>query len=408
MVFVEFVCMIAALMALGALAIDSMLPNLPAIGAALGVMDENRRQLIITCYLLGFGSAQIIYGSLADRFGRRPVLLVGLGLYVIFSLIAALSRSFELLLAARVLQGIGAATTRVLPVSIVRDCYSGREMARVMSLTSMVFMAVPVMAPTFGTAVVMVAPWPWIFGILALFGVAVMVWAAFRLPETLHPENRAPIEPARILKAARIVLGSREALGYCLAQTLVFGGLLGFINSSEQVFADVFKAANLFPLVFAISASFIAVAALVNARLVVRLGMRALSHTALLGYIALAAIHSLVAISGHETLVEFAALQALTMFCFGLMSGNFNAMAMDSMGHIAGVAASIQGFITMIGASLIGYAIGQQFHGTATPVPVGYLVCGLCALGAVLYAEKGRLFRPHHGSADPAEVSLAH
>lgn len=160
MVFVEFVCMIAALMALGALAINSMLPNLPAIGAALGVMDENRRQLIITCYLLGFGSAQIIYGSLADRFGRRPVLLVGLGLYVIFSLIAALSRSFELLLAARVLQGIGAATTRVLPVSIVRDCYSGREMARVMSLTSMVFMAVPVMAPTFGTAVVMVAPWP--------------------------------------------------------------------------------------------------------------------------------------------------------------------------------------------------------------------------------------------------------
>jgi DHA1 family bicyclomycin/chloramphenicol resistance-like MFS transporter len=406
MAFIEFVCMIAALMALGALAIDSMLPNLPAIGSALGVMEENRRQLIITCYLLGFGAAQIIYGSLADRFGRRPVLLGGLALYVIFSLTAALSRSFELLLAARVLQGIGAATTRVLPVSIVRDCYSGREMARVMSLTSMVFMAVPVLAPTFGTAVVMVAPWPWIFGILAVLGVAVLVWAAFRLPETLHPDDRIPIEPARILKAARVVLGSREALGYCLAQTLVFGGLLGFINSSEQVFADVFKAANLFPLVFAISASFIAVAALVNARLVVRLGMRALSHTALLGYIALAAVHTVVALTRHETLVEFAALQALTMFCFGLMSGNFNAMAMDSMGHIAGVAASIQGFITMIGASLIGFAIGQQFHGAVTPVPLGYLLCGLGAMCAVLYAEKGRLFRPHHGGA--VDISIVH
>ncbi len=406
--FVQFVCLIAALMALGALGIDSMLPNLPAIAGALGVTDENRRQLIITCYLLGFGSAQIIYGSLADRFGRRPVLLCGLGLYVIFSLIAALSRSFELLLAARVLQGIGAAATRVLPVSIVRDCYSGRDMARVMSLSSTVFMAVPVLAPTFGQAVVMVAPWPWIFGALAFFGVVVLTWAALKLPETLHPEDRAPIQPARILRAARITLSSREALGYCLAQTLVFGGLLGFINSSQQVFADAFKAANLFPLVFAIAASFIAIASLLNARLVVRLGMRALSHTALLAYIALAAIHSLVAISGHENLVEFAALQALTMFTFGLMSGNFNAMAMDSMGHIAGAAASIQGFITMIGASLIGFAIGQQFHGTVTPVPVGYLVCGLCALAAVLYAEGGRLFRPHHSATDPAEISLAH
>ena len=404
--FVPFVLLIAAMMALGALGIDSMLPNLPAIAGALGVSDENKRQLIITCYMLGFGGAQIIYGSLADRFGRRPVLLVGLGLYVAFSLTAALSRSFELLLAARVLQGIGAAATRVLPVSIVRDCYSGRDMARVMSLSSMVFMGVPVLAPTLGQAIVLVAPWPWIFGALAAMGTAVLVWASFKLPETLHPEDRTPIEASRILRAFRITLTTREAIGYTLAQTLVFGGLLGFINSSEQVFADAFKAANLFTVVFAIAASFIALASLLNARLVGRLGMRALSHSALLAYIVLAAIHTAIAISGHETLVIFAALQAATMFTFGLTSGNFNAMAMEKMGHIAGAASSLQGFISMIGASLIGYFIGQQFHGTATPIPVGYLVCGIGALGAVLYAERGKLFRAQHASSP--FVSAAH
>lgn len=398
--FVPFVLMIASMQALGALGIDSMLPNLPAIATALGVADENRRQLIITFYLLGFGAAQIVYGSLADRYGRRPVLLCGLGLYVIFSLTAALSRSFELLLAARVLQGIGAAATRVLPVSIVRDCYSGRDMARVMSLSSMVFMGVPVLAPTLGQAIVLVAPWPWIFGALAAFGTAVLIWAAFKLPETLHPEDRTPVEASRILRAFRTTLGTREALGYCLAQTLVFGGLLGFINSSEEVFADAFKAANLFTLVFAIAASFIALASLLNARLVLKLGMRMLSHAALLAYIAIAAVHTVIALTGHETLVVFAVLQAATMFCFGLTSGNFNAMAMEKMGHIAGAASSLQGFIIMIGASLIGYLIGQQFHGSATPIPVGYLVCGLLALGAVLYAESGRLFRPQHAAPE--------
>ena len=229
---------------------------------------------------------------------------------------------------------------------------------------------------------------------------AVLIWAVFKLPETLHPEDRTPVEASRILRAFRTTLSTREALGYCLAQTLVFGGLLGFINSSEEVFADAFKAANLFTLVFAIAASFIALASLLNARLVLKLGMRMLSHAALLAYIAIAAVHTVIAVTGHETLVVFAVLQAATMFCFGLTSGNFNAMAMEKMGHIAGAASSLQGFIIMIGASLIGYLIGQQFHGSVTPIPVGYLVCGLLALGAVLYAESGRLFRPQHATPE--------
>ena len=393
--FLEFVLLIAALMALGALGIDSMLPNLPAIGEALGVTDENRRQLIITLYLLGFGGAQVIYGPLADRFGRKPVLLTGLGLYAGFSLIAAFSSSFELLLVARVLQGIGAAATRAIPVSIVRDRYAGREMARVMSLTSMVFMGAPILAPSLGQAVLVLASWPWIFGLLGGLGVCVLAWALVRLPETLHAEDRLPLEPGRILGSFAGAARDRTAMSYTVAQTLLFGGILGFINSAQEVFADSFHAAAMFPVVFAIAASFIALASLLNARFVGRLGMRVIAHGALLGFVVIASIHLVIALSGGETIVVFAALQAATMFTFGLASGNFGAMAMEPMGHIAGVASSFQGFVSMVGASLIGFAIGQQFHGTVVPVEAGYLVCGLACLCAVLLAERGRLFRPH-------------
>jgi DHA1 family bicyclomycin/chloramphenicol resistance-like MFS transporter len=389
----EFVLMIAGTMALGALGVDSMLPNLPAIGQALGVADENHRQLIITVYLLGLGSSQIVYGPLTDRYGRRPVLFAGLVLYVGFSLLAAFSSSFQMLLGARLLQGIGAAATRAIPVSIVRDRYAGREMARIMSLTSLVFMGAPILAPTLGQAVLMVASWPWIFGILGALGAGVMVWALARLPETLHPDHRLPIHPYRILGAFAEAAKDRTAICYTVAQTTLFGGILGFINSSQQIFGDVFNAADLFPLIFAIAASFIAIASLVNARLVMRLGMQMLSHWALLGFISVAAVHLVIAASGHESLVVFAVLQAATMFTFGLTSGNFGAMAMEPMGRIAGVASSFQGFVSMVGASLIGLLIGQAFNRTVIPVEAGYLVGGLLSLGAVLYAERGRLFR---------------
>ncbi len=396
--FLEFVLLIAAMMALGALGIDSMLPNLPAIGHSLGVADENRRQLIITVYLLGFGGAQLIYGPLADRYGRRPVLLVGLVLYVGFSLVAATAQTFDLLLGARLLQGIGAAATRAIPVSVVRDRFAGRDMARVMSLASMVFMGAPILAPTLGQAVLVLASWPYVFGVLAAFGGAVLIWASLRLKETLHPEDRLPIVPSRILASFAKAASHRRAMGYTLAQTVLFGGILGFINSSQQVFADTFHAAAVFPLVFAIAASFIALASLLNARFVGRFGMRRISHAALLGFITIAAAHMVVASSGHETLVVFACFQSATMFAFGLTSGNFGAMAMEPMGHIAGVASAFQGFATMVGASLIGFFIGQHFNGTVIPVEAGYLLGGFASLACVLFAEHGKLFHPHQAT----------
>jgi DHA1 family bicyclomycin/chloramphenicol resistance-like MFS transporter len=396
--FRQFVAIIAALMMANALAIDSMLPALPEIGHALGTTSDNQRQWIVTAYLLGFGAAQIIYGPLADRFGRKPVLLTGLGIYTVASLVAMFSSSFDTMLMARVLQGIGAASTRVLAVSIVRDSYSGRKMAQVMSLAFIVFLAVPVVAPTLGQLIMLVAPWQFIFLALALFGAAVSLWAIAKLPETLHPADRMPISPGRILTAFRFALSNRLAVGYMLAMTLMLGSLFGFINSAQQVFADTFQAPELFTTIFAAVAIAMAVASTLNAKMVGRYGTRRISHSFLLGYIGFAVVHAVVALSGHENLWSFALLQAGMMFCFGLTGPNFGSMAMEPLGHIAGTASAVQGFVTTFGGALIGFFIGQQFDGTTGPMMLGFAACGVLALGIVLFAEGGRLFRPRAGT----------
>lgn len=397
MSFRSFVALMAALMAANALAIDSMLPALPQMSEALGIAEANQRQWIITAYLLGFGTAQIVYGTLSDRFGRRPVLLFGLTVYVAASIAAAFAGSFEAMMAARIVQGVGAAATRVLVVSIVRDCYSGRDMARVMSLAMIVFLAVPILAPSVGQAILWFAPWRWIFGVLTIFGALVMLWVVLSLRETQNPEDRKPIEVASVIAAFRTTLTMRLAVGYMLAMAFVLGGLFGFINSAQQVFVDVFQAPEWFTTIFALIALGMAAASLLNSRIVVRLGMRRVSHGALLAYIALTGIHALIALSGHESLWTFAAFQAGAMFCFGLVAPNFGAMAMDPLGHVAGTASSVQGFVTTVGGALLGFFIGQHFDGTVVPITLGFALCGLVALGIVLVAEKGRLFRPAAG-----------
>ncbi|MCO5090441.1 MAG: multidrug effflux MFS transporter [Bosea sp.] len=395
--FYPFVTLAAALMGTNALAIDSMLPALPQMGEALGIAEANQRQWIITAYLLGFGVAQIVYGTLSDRYGRRPVLLAGLAIYVVASIAAAFAGSFEAMMAARVLQGIGAAATRVLVVSIVRDCYAGREMARVMSLAMIVFLAVPILAPSIGQAILWVAPWRWIFGLLTVFGAFLMVWVFIRLPETQHPQDRKPIDPASVLGAFRTALTSRIGVGYMLAMAFMLGGLFGFINSAQQVFVDVFHTPELFTTIFALIALFMVAASLLNSRIVGRLGMRRVSHGALIGYIGFTSVHALVALTGHETLWIFAILQGAAMFCFGLIGPNFGAMAMEPLGHVAGTASSVQGFVTTVVGALLGFFIGQHFDGSVVPLTMGFALCGIAALATVLIVERGRLFHPAPG-----------
>jgi DHA1 family bicyclomycin/chloramphenicol resistance-like MFS transporter len=271
-------------------------------------------------------------------------------------------------------------------------------MAQVMSLAFIVFLAVPVVAPTLGQLIMLVAPWRVIFLVLAGFGAVVGIWALLRLPETLHPEDRLPIAPARILAAFRFVLSNRVAMGYMLAMTLMLGGLFGFINSAQQVFADTFQAPQLFTTIFAGIAIAMALASMLNARVVGRFGTRRISHTFLIGYIGFAVVHAALALSGHENLWSFALLQAGMMFCFGLTGPNFGAMAMEPLGHIAGTASAVQGFITTFGGALIGFFIGQQFNGTTGPLMLGFAACGVLALLVVLFAERGRLFHPRQGA----------
>ncbi len=405
MPFGAFVVFVAAVMATNALAIDTMLPALPAIGKVLGVASENQRQWIVTAYLLGFGAAQIVYGTLADRFGRRPVLLLALAVYAVFSAVAGLAGSFELLILARVLQGIGAAGTRVLAVAIIRDRYSGRQMARVMSLAFIVFLAAPIAAPSLGQLILRVAPWPAIFFALGLFGAVMLVWGALRLPESLHEEDRLPIVPARILRAFGLALSRRQAVGYMLAMTVMLGGLFGYINSVQQVFADIFHAAAVFPAIFGVSAVFMAGASLLNARIVGRLGMHRVSHVALCGYVGVALVHVLLVWRGDESIWVFSACQSLMMFCFGLVASNFGALAMEPLGHVAGTASSVQGFVTTVGGALLGFAIGQQFDGSTMPMSLGYVLLGALAMVIVAITEKGRVF--HSGPPEPAAAARA-
>jgi DHA1 family bicyclomycin/chloramphenicol resistance-like MFS transporter len=393
MSFKEFVALMAGLMAINSLAIDSMLPALGQIGHSLGIVEDNQRQWIITAYLLGLGAGQIVWGPLADRFGRRPILLIGIAIYSAFSLMAFFATSFESMIVARLAQGGGAAAALVLSVSIVRDCYSGRAMGRVMSLVFMVFLAAPVVAPASGQLVLLFAEWPWIFAALVVLGLALMVWTWARLPETLHPQDRLPLKVGRVVDAFGSVIGNRIAVGYMLAMSLVIGGLLGFINSAQQIFIDVYHIPNTFTLVFACMAGFMSLASLLSARVVERVGLHRTSHTALVVYIVVGALHYLVARTGTESLVTFAIMQSIAMASFGLMYSNFGAMSLEPLGEIAGTASSVQGFFSMTIGSLIGFGIGQQFDGTVAPLALGGMVTGLGALAIVLVSEKGRLFR---------------
>jgi DHA1 family bicyclomycin/chloramphenicol resistance-like MFS transporter len=399
----EFVILMAALMAVNALGVDTMLPGLPAMAQSLGITTENQRQWIITAYMIGFGATQIIYGPLADRFGRKPVMIVGLLLYVVTSLIASFADTFSTMIVARTLQGMAAASTRVLSISMIRDCYSGRHMARIMSLTLLVFLAAPIFAPSIGKLILLFAPWPAIFHALALFGAVLVVWLGVRVGETLHPEYRRGINPREIAAAAKTVVTNRVSMGYSFGHTMTFGALLGFVTSSQQVFSDVFDAPDNFPLLFSGIALSMVLSAFVNSRIVLRFGSRRVSHTALLGYLVVSTLHLIsIGVFG-DSLISFMAFQFAIMFCSGLVGPNFNAMAMEPMGAIAGTASSVQGTITTLGATLVGILIGQSFDGSVVPVVTGFFLCGLGTLCGALVAERGRLFRPHHAEPEPLQ-----
>jgi DHA1 family bicyclomycin/chloramphenicol resistance-like MFS transporter len=388
----EFIALMAALMALNALAIDVMLPALPYMGEALGIADENERQYVVSSYMLGMGIAVLGFGPLTDRFGRRAPLLVGIGIYVVAVVIAAFAQDFTTLLVLRFIQGMGAASVRVIATAVVRDRYRGREMAEVMSLTFMVFMAIPVIAPSIGQVLLLTGPWQYIFLFMGLLAAAFWIWTFIRLPETLPLDHRRPLSFRGVYEGFRIVFTNRAAFAYGLAGMFLFGALFGFISSSQQIYVDIYDLGVYFPVAFAGVAALMAVSSFTNSRIVRTLGMRRISHGAVLVFTVVSGIWLTFALSGFLPLWLFLSLLCVIMFSFGWTASNMNSLSMEPLGEVAGTAASVFGFIQTVGGALIGSYIGQHFNNTTIPAATGYFSMGVLALVCVLVAENGRLF----------------
>ncbi|WP_068073762.1 multidrug effflux MFS transporter [Novosphingobium lentum] len=400
----EFVAMMAMLMALQALAIDAMLPALGQIAHDLGVSDPNRRQLVVGVFLFCAGIGALVPGSLADRYGRRPVLLCSLGLYVVLSIGCALARDFTALLELRAAQAISSAGLSVLPSAIIRDRFAGDRMARTLSTISVVFMFVPMIAPSLGQLVLLFAGWRWIFVMLAGLASVVGVWTWHRLDETLHPEYRQPIEPKAIFGNMLAAATNRAAFGYVIGGALVFGGMFGYINSSQQLVAEHFGAGTMFPLLFGATALSMALASFLNSRIVERFGARRVSHSALLGFIGLSALQLFLATRPHQTLWQFMPVMGGSMCLIGFVGANFGSISLQPFARIAGAAASVQAFLRMVIGAGLGIIVGQSFDGTARPLALALLGCGIVTLLLVLFSEHGVLFRRLYppGAARPA------
>ena len=402
----EMTVLLAALMALNSLAIDAMVPALPQIGRSLHVARENQQQLVVIVYFAGFGSTQLIWGPLADRFGRKPILAAGVVLYSIFALLCGLAWSFPVLILARFCQGASAAVTRVLVTAMVRDLFEAEEMARIMSLVSMVFMVMPVLAPNLGQLILLVAHWQAIFLVLAAYGITMLGWSWKRLPETLHPQYRRSLALPEIANAIRATLADPLSRGYTIALTVSSGCLIAYISSVQQIVADAFHEGRYIGIVFAAVAAPMALASWTNSRVVGRFGLRRVGHTASAAFAIIAIAHVCVALAGLETLGSFIVLQALTMCCFAFTSANLSTLAMSNMAAIAGTASSVQGIIWTIGGSVIGFLVGSAFNGSATPFVVGTAACAIVGFAGVVLTEPKRLFAaisppPQFALSDP-------
>ena len=389
----EFIALMAMMMALQALCIDAMLPALGQIAAELQVADPNRRQLVVGVFLVSAGFGSLLPGALADRYGRRPVLFVGFAGYFVLSLACAVIHDFTVLLVLRAVQALFSAGLAVLPSAIIRDRFSGDAMARMMSTISVVFMAVPMLAPSLGQAVLLVADWRWIFGVMAMLVVVVGAWSYYRLPETLHPEYRQPIAPQTIAANMWQAASNRAAMGYVLGGALLTGGLFGYLNSAQQLIGEQMGAGEWFPLLFAVMAGGIAVANLTNTQIVEKYGARRVSHGALLGFIAISLLQVWFAHQPHETLWQFIPLMTLNCAMIGFTGANFGSIALQPFARIAGAASSLQAFLRMACGSALGVIVGQAYDGSARPLSWALLGCGLAALALVLYSENGKLFR---------------
>jgi len=388
--------MLAAIMASTALGIDLMLPAFGDIREAFGLAaDSTAVAGIVTAYFIGLALAQAVWGPVADRFGRKPTLYAGLGLYAIGALASALSPSLPMLYAARFLWGMGSAGPRVMALAVVRDRYEGETMAKIMSFIMAIFVLVPVVAPSLGAAILAVASWRWVFGFGVIYAGLIAAWS-IRLPETLHPEHRLDLQLGRVARAARFVVSNRQTLGYTLMLTVLFGVFSSYLASSEIIFGDVYDRADLFPFIFGGIAAVMGVAMTGNGLVVARFGVRRLVHGATIGFTLVGGLMLALAMAsdGAPPLGIFIAVLALQLVLYSLIFPNSNTIAMDPMGSVAGMAAAVIGMVSIAGGALLGSLLDRAFDGSVIPISTGFLLAGLASLAITLWSERGRLFQP--------------
>ncbi|NHQ60277.1 multidrug effflux MFS transporter [Chlorobium sp. BLA1] len=395
--FAEFITLTALMMSLVALSIDTMLPALADIGKELGVHEENTNQLILSILFLGMASGQLLYGPISDSTGRKPAIYLGYALFITGTLFSLVAQNFPVMLAGRFLQGFGTAGPRIVSIAIVRDRYEGSSMARVMSFVMTVFILVPIVAPAIGQGIVVLSGWRAIFGTFLVFALLSIAWFALRQPETLKPENRIPFSFKRMTATIRSILENRSALGYTVTAGLVSGYFLGYLNSAQQIFQEEYALGERFPLYFAALALSIGSASFVNARLLLHHSMQSLSRKALLtiGTLSVAFLLLILLQENHPPLWQLMLYLFLTFFSTGILFGNLNALAMETLGSIAGIGSGIVGSLSTFISLIVGTAIGQSYNGTVLPLTTGFFILSIISLGAMHWAEKEKQLTHH-------------
>ncbi|MDA2979943.1 MAG: multidrug effflux MFS transporter [Actinomycetota bacterium] len=402
----EFILMLSMTMAVAAMAIDMMLPAMGDIRETFGLADDsNASAAVLTFFFFGLGVGQLLWGPLSDALGRKRVLYVGMLIYILAAIASALAPSLGFLFAARFVWGIGGAAAYAVARSVVRDTYQGSAMATAMSFIMAIFLIVPIVAPALGAAVLVVADWRWIFGFTALFGIGISLWT-LRLPETLEVERRIPLEPRRLVEAAKFVLSNPMTMGYTFAQATVFGLFASYLASSQLFLDDVFDLEVWFPLFFGGSAVVMGTAMLSNTRLLRRFELQPLLRAAFTGYLATGIVFAgtMIATGGHPSFAVFCLALMPLLVAHALLIPNLNAIAMIPMGSVAGTAAAIIGTISSFGGATIGAIIDSRYDGSLVPFGIGAACTAVVAYGFMRLADGN--YEKHVGSSPREPVAV--
>jgi MFS transporter, DHA1 family, multidrug resistance protein len=378
----EFTVLVALMMSIVAISIDALLPALGVISSDIQLTHANQAQYIISALFLGMALGQLVCGPLSDATGRKAVLYGGISLFIAGSVLCFVAQDLNTMLIGRFIQGLGVSGPYVSAISIVRDKYVGRQMAKVMSLVMLIFIMVPAIAPSLGQGILLIADWRYVFVLYVVYALTIGLWIFLRLEETLPKEKRIPFTVQGFKEGFKEVILHRSTMGYTLCMGLFFGSFVGYLNSSQQIFQVQFGTGKMFTVYFGVLALVFGAASLFNSKLVMKWGMHAICHRATWGIIlssaAFLGLHALASIE----LWMFMLYAAVLFFSFGLVFGNVNALAMEPMGHVAGIASAIIGSVSSILSMVIGTSIGQMYNTTLVPVTLGFLV--LCSLALVV------------------------